>query len=612
MLLPQQSPTPSATRLSPSHQRGYVPTPSDRFQRPVRPSRSSSSGSGCQKTTRRYSAHLASTEEYVLLPNRLIELQRQAPTAIGVYALIARLFLAYKKPVPLSRHDLQAYDTSLSDGIKHVLDQLVSGGWLIKSKVASCRQSCYTPAWGLVAGEPRPWVVGPRLAKPRHIQAIALPRQILDTLMGRVSVFSSRPALIDRYFDGPALHLADVGAYALTQYGYPTPTPRLTWLGLVVDGHAVAPARDRDLLLRACQPSLEVPTCPELGPRGQQYLGWWQPVPVAAATTMHATTEVADPVGAAPAAPFFSPADLGEDLIGDLISQEATHEAAFCPSQAHEEQDAQDQDSSKVIPGNLQANYQAKSVHENPPSIPPYQGGGKGSSEQKSNRRRNASDPLPSSPAAQLLRAVDVRPDVIRELASQPEEIIQAAIADGRSRAGIRDLAGWVVSMVRDARDYGWGTALRIRGGTMRTADEEMQDRIARMKATGLFRSDDDLIEPRRGHVATAAEDLPVVPREVVLPQAGMPPVNRLRAEPAPVLPPAQLVALARQALRARVRPQLWPVVERLQIMPGAERWLLRCGQRQDQEVVRGQLLPLLGCVLKQLHPEPLRLLFLD
>ena len=36
---------------------------------------------------------------------------------------------------------------------------------------------------------------------------------------------------------------------------------------------------------------------------------------------------------------------------------------------------------------------------------------------------------------------------------------VEAAIADGKARNGVRDLAGWVVSLLRTHRDYGWKIA---------------------------------------------------------------------------------------------------------------------------------------------------------
>jgi hypothetical protein len=54
------------------------------------------------------------------------------------------------------------------------------------------------------------------------------------------------------------------------------------------------------------------------------------------------------------------------------------------------------------------------------------------------------------------LRAINVKPAQIVELAHMPLATVAAAIADGRARPGIRDLAGWVVCLLRTHRDYGW------------------------------------------------------------------------------------------------------------------------------------------------------------
>ena len=55
-----------------------------------------------------------------------------------------------------------------------------------------------------------------------------------------------------------------------------------------------------------------------------------------------------------------------------------------------------------------------------------------------------------------LLSSLNVCPTVIAELADQPLERVQAAIVDGKTRPGVRDLGGWVVSLVRLGRDHGW------------------------------------------------------------------------------------------------------------------------------------------------------------
>jgi hypothetical protein len=54
------------------------------------------------------------------------------------------------------------------------------------------------------------------------------------------------------------------------------------------------------------------------------------------------------------------------------------------------------------------------------------------------------------------LSAINVKPAQIAELADMPLATVETAIADGRARPGVRDLAGWVVSLLRAHRDYGW------------------------------------------------------------------------------------------------------------------------------------------------------------
>ena len=65
----------------------------------------------------------------------------------------------------------------------------------------------------------------------------------------------------------------------------------------------------------------------------------------------------------------------------------------------------------------------------------------------------------PDTEAAHLLQKLNVRPRQVAELADMPLHLVRAAIADGQARPYVRDLAGWVVAMLRDARDEGWGIA---------------------------------------------------------------------------------------------------------------------------------------------------------
>lgn len=56
---------------------------------------------------------------------------------------------------------------------------------------------------------------------------------------------------------------------------------------------------------------------------------------------------------------------------------------------------------------------------------------------------------------ANALRAIHVLPAQIAELAQLPLGDVQAAIADARARPGVRDLAGWVVALLRNHREHG-------------------------------------------------------------------------------------------------------------------------------------------------------------
>jgi hypothetical protein len=71
-------------------------------------------------------------------------------------------------------------------------------------------------------------------------------------------------------------------------------------------------------------------------------------------------------------------------------------------------------------------------------------------------QRQQEFQPLPDTEAAAALLAINVKPAQIVELAHMPLATIEAALADGRARPGVRNLAGWVVSLLRAHRDYGW------------------------------------------------------------------------------------------------------------------------------------------------------------
>jgi hypothetical protein len=63
---------------------------------------------------------------------------------------------------------------------------------------------------------------------------------------------------------------------------------------------------------------------------------------------------------------------------------------------------------------------------------------------------------IPKTEAAQALFAINVLPDQVVELADTPIAIVNDAIRDGQSRPYVRDLAGWVVTLLRAHRAQGW------------------------------------------------------------------------------------------------------------------------------------------------------------
>src|SRR4029453_11981046 len=95
----------------------------------------------------------------------------------------------------------------------------------------------------------------------------------------------------------------------------------------------------------------------------------------------------------------------------------------------------------------------------NPPPPPVDKNGGGGAEilhKAEPRRQHQEGYILPDTEAATALQAINVKPAQIAELAHMPLTTVETAIADGRARPGVRDLAGWVVSLLRAHRDYGW------------------------------------------------------------------------------------------------------------------------------------------------------------
>lgn len=172
------------------------------------------------------------SQHYLAVPRALLRDVGDNPLAVGLYALVSRLWFVVQEPVPLSRGDIGRYDPSLRVGaIKRALDRLIDTGWLLETPG---RKHAYAPSWGRTrAGQAQPWQFGaPRLGCPPHLWATTtrIDRNLLDVYMGRLQPHQRTPT-IDRYTTAPLLTLADVGTYALLAAGLveQPSTGLLTW-----------------------------------------------------------------------------------------------------------------------------------------------------------------------------------------------------------------------------------------------------------------------------------------------------------------------------------------------------------------------------------------------
>jgi hypothetical protein len=423
---------------------------------------------------------LPDDEPYVLLPERLALDLRESDLAVGVYLLIARLYLVHQAAIPLSAADIDAFDGSgaLRRGaIIRALDRLDAGGWLIEHRRRG-QKTTYLPAWGLVGGIARPWdIAEPGLGRPRTLRAMRVPRVVLDVCLGRLTPHHRHAALITRYVTRPPLSLRDIGLYGLGWAGVPAEAPALTRLGLAGPTGPLPPPTWSSLLARISQSPLFDSDAPGLSQQGLQRAGLLRP--------------------AAPAMPeapplFFVPQDMIGDMIpvltppligapiGSAPSSEEASEASPCDK-------APLADPALCSAGNqgIQTNVenQGTTTTTHLPSPPRVMGGG-GKNEQGSRAPRGRhvpeAAPVPPAPPAppvisadvnaasspmsapvalasentfsegeRLLRSVGVRADTARQLAHHAPAQIARIIAQARGREGVRDVAGWVVSALR-------------------------------------------------------------------------------------------------------------------------------------------------------------------
>lgn len=132
---------------------------------------------------------------YILIPHNLCADVRDNPIAVGVYALIARLYFVAHTPIPLSAGDLERFDQQISYGqARRALDRLTESGWLIASALG--RKNAYLPTWGNIQGTPRPWnIAAEKLGRPPHVRCEKLASEQLDQI-AYVTPHPRLPAII--------------------------------------------------------------------------------------------------------------------------------------------------------------------------------------------------------------------------------------------------------------------------------------------------------------------------------------------------------------------------------------------------------------------------------
>ncbi|NTW97314.1 MAG: hypothetical protein HGB28_02055 [Oscillochloris sp.] len=375
-------------------------------------------------------------DPYVPLPAGMIDDLAESPLAIGVYALISRLFYSAREPVALSEADIARYDPSLKRGaVRRAFDHLLGGSWLIAEGKDGLKGR-YTPTWGLVAGEARPWQLNaPLLGRPRRHQEIRLCRRLLDTYMGRLITQPRRPARVERYVSRPLLSLRDIGTYAQLLRGEGISTPALRAWGLALGDQPLTPPDDTTILAAASQRALVDADDISLTPHAYRHLG----------ISNH--TSAAAP---APTTPGQLLLYLPPDMAGDMIGQVAPHLIGDAPDSsppaAHCDAECAPPLHAPTITGNLR---EKREKSESPPTpLSPattLHGGGD-----------TAAIAIELSETTHLLTTLGIQPRIITELADLPPDVVQAAIREERQRPDLIRPGAWTVTLLRSYRNGRW------------------------------------------------------------------------------------------------------------------------------------------------------------
>jgi len=378
-------------------------------------------------------------QDYVFLPQRLLADLRANPAAIGAYALIARLFLIYQEPIPLSAADLQRYDPALSYGAaRGALQRLVALRWL---REQSGHKNHYTPTWGVIKGTTLPWRMdAPTLGRPAHVVTLRLDRRLLDIGLGRLIPHATYPAQThNRYLARPILSLRDVGAYAQVLVGQTLAATSALWrYGLMRDGIAQPIASAVELVARASQRTLEGDGA-ALTVQGLHLLG------------MDYATEQQTPSSSQTL--FFVDHALIPDLIPPLIS-------ALIPSETESENPFSAVESPTLAPTEhtrvMQGNPGILSETSDSPPNPPTRAIGGGGDDRLAGKKSEQKEDQSETESSRLLRSIGAFPSSVEEFADFSAELVGRAIIYAEAEPGIASVPGWVVEALRRHRDQGW------------------------------------------------------------------------------------------------------------------------------------------------------------
>jgi len=539
-------------------------------------------------------------QDYVFLPQRLLADLQANPAAIGVYALIARLFLIYQESIPLSAADLQRYDPTLSYGAaRGALQRLVALRWLTDQ---SGHKNHYTPTWGVIKGAVQPWQMdAPTLGRPAHVVTLRLDRRLLDVGLGKLVPHPTYPAQTnDRYLEQPIFSLRDVGAYAQVLSGQAlAATPALWRYGLIRDGLAQSLPAAAELIALASQRTLD----------GDG----------AAPTEQGLRTLGLDLSSAPPALPpgqplFFVDHALIPDpitcLIPDLIP--SVTETGPRSSAAERAESRGEMHSPRMAgtPGIL-------SERSDSPPNPPTQPNGGGGNDKSLTKKEATMGGRPETAAARLLLSINAFPKSIEELADLPAELVGRAIAYAESEPGIESVPGWVVEALRRQRDEGWPIPTPRRPGGAANRDRPIDIEKYTSGAYGdLFRRGSDtsgledcFVEHEDGAFGSpSAGVLAPAPEASHVQGESLTEIDAAIAEaesPAEWTPPESADdALTREVqaeLRMRCGRQRGRVIEGLRVHVAGDTALIICATFADLDIVQRELIGALQHILARL-----------